>query len=144
MKKFIVIGNKNALRYKDVFLYVKNKEVTEGYTHIHNNEPHFYFEDECGNIMDVDISRWITNTAGTRGKIIEYVDKDISEYRKYDNYDAIEVGSVRDIPDNYYGVMGLPVGIFDWNLDEYDIIDKITPKIDGKSLFDRILIKRKK
>lgn len=143
MKKFIVIGNMNALRYKDVFSYVKNKVVLEGYTHIHNNEPHFYFEDGCGNIMAVDISRWITNIAGTRDKTIRYVDKDISEYRKYDDYDVIEVGSVRDIPDNYYGVMGLSVCIFDWNLDEYDIMGKIAPKIDGISLFNRILIKRK-
>lgn len=80
---------------------------------------------------------------------------DKEKYRRYDNYDAIEVSKVADIPMDYYGVMGVPItyiryhGGTDFNIvgiashggdSKYDLFK---PTIDGKQKFKRLLIKRK-
>ena len=71
-------------------------------------------------------------------------------YPKYDNYDAIEVSKVADIPKDYDGVMGVPITFLDkYNPEQFEIIGTSTagmpkgaPYVNGKRIYERILIRR--
>ena len=118
-KKFIIIGNKNAITYKEFFPLLKNNEVWIGY----NNVTDFMQPDNSikkfGNIG------WFTNIdiAKRHEKLILYKTYNPEEYPKYDNYDAINVDKVADIPVDYKGVMGVPITFLDkYNPEQFDII----------------------
>lgn len=106
-KKFLVIGNMNAATYKEIFPLFKNNQVWFGYTN-----PKIFItpdrtEKKFGNIL------WYTNLeSGKRHCRIDlkncYYGNENS-YPKYDNYDAIEVSKVVNIPKDYYGLIGVPV-----------------------------------
>ena len=73
------------------------------------------------------------------------------DYPKYDNYDAIEVSKVKDIPKDYDGVMGVPITFLDkFNPEQFEIIkfrkgdDDKDLSVNGKTPYFRILIKNKK
>lgn len=106
-KDFLIIGNMNAATYKEIFPLFKNNQVWFGYT-----SPKIFItpdrtEKKFGNIL------WYTNLeSGKRHcrtdlKNCYYGNE--SNYPKYDNYDAIEVSKVVNIPKDYYGLMGVPV-----------------------------------
>ena len=106
-KDFLIIGNMNAATYKEIFPLFKNNQVWFGYT-----SPKIFItpdrtEKKFGNIL------WYTNLeSGKRHYRIDlkncYYGNENS-YPKYDNYDAIEVSKVVNIPKDYYGLMGVPV-----------------------------------
>ena len=106
-KDFLIIGNMNAATYKEIFPLFKNNQVWFGY-----NSPKIFItpdrtEKKFGNIL------WYTNLeSGKRHCRIDlkncYYGNENS-YPKYDNYDAIEVSKVVNIPKDYYGLMGVPV-----------------------------------
>lgn len=118
-KQFLVIGNQNAITYKEIFPYIKNNQLWLGYNTPKNfRVPLDKVEDEkkqfeidgvvyqtFGNIC------WFTNLP--HKKRYEELDLDKSynetDYPKYDNYDAIEVSKVSDIPADYDGIMGVPI-----------------------------------
>ena len=67
------------------------------------------------------------------------------EYPKYDNYDAINVDKTCDIPDDYNGLMGVPITFLDkYNPKQFDIIDNLRPIVNGVFKYRRIIIKIKK
>ena len=106
-KDFLIIGNMNAATYKEIFPLFKNNQVWFGYT-----SPKIFItpdrtEKKFGNIL------WYTNLeSGKRHCRIDlkncYYGNE-NNYPKYDNYDAIEVSKVVNIPKDYYGLMGVPV-----------------------------------
>lgn len=106
-KDFLIIGNMNAATYKEIFPLFKNNQVWFGYT-----SPKIFItpdrtEKKFGNIL------WYTSLeSGKRHCRIDlkncYYGNE-SNYPKYDNYDAIEVSKVINIPKDYYGLMGVPV-----------------------------------
>lgn len=152
-KKFLIIGNKNAITYKDVFIKIKENKCWLGY------ESPSKFTDKDGEITNQvqGLCRWFTNlTHKKRNEILETIAKyDPYLYPKYDNYDAIEVSKVKDIPLDYEGVMGVPITFLDkYNPDQFEIIGQmVTTKIDefnfgypyinGKKIYARILIQNK-
>lgn len=106
-KDFLIIGNMNAATYKEIFPLFKNSQVWFGYT-----SPKIFItpdrtEKKFGNIL------WYTNLESRKRhcridlKNCYYGNE--SNYPKYDNYDAIEVSKVVNIPKDYYGLMGVPV-----------------------------------
>ena len=106
-KKFLVIGNMNAASYKEIFPLFKNNQVWFG-----NTSPKVFLtpdrtEKKFGNIV------WYTNLDNKkRHCCIPLKEKyygNEGKYPKYDNYDAIEVSKVVNIPCDYYGLMGVPV-----------------------------------
>ena len=106
-KDFLIIGNMNAATYKEIFPLFKNNQVWFGYT-----SPKIFItpdrtEKKFGNIL------WYTNLeSGKRHCRIQLKEKyygNEENYPKYDNYDAIEVSKVINIPYDYYGLMGVPV-----------------------------------
>ena len=106
-KDFLIIGNMNAATYKEIFPLFKNNQVWFGYT-----SPKVFItpdrtEKKFGNIL------WYTNLDNDRmHHRIELKEKycgNEGKYPKYDNYDAIEVSKVVNIPYDYDGLMGVPV-----------------------------------
>ena len=157
-KKFIIIGNQNAITYKEIFeLGVDNGgtkwfEVpdhyditTESRKKIENGKKFF----SMGSIM------WFTNLEHKKRNEYLTIYKKYCEikYHKYDNYDAINVNKVTDIPEDYAGAMGVPITFLDkYNPDQFYIlgneyslnIHKGRGYIDGKRMYSRIFIKNKK
>lgn len=110
-KKFAIIGNKNAITYKEIFPLLKDDKVWLGYT-----SPKEFMTPNGMTKKVNGLGRWWTNLdIKKRHEPLDlwrrYYD-DPSLYPKYDNYDAIEVPKVSLIPCDYEGVMGVPVTIF--------------------------------
>ncbi len=133
-KKFIIIGNKNAVTYKEVFPLFSQNKIWLGYRNI--NEDMWLIvpkEKECEKIIDGKrlkhiMACWFTNILTQKRKEILPLYKSYTpeEYPKYDNYDAINVDKVSDIPYDYDGVMGVPITFLDkYNPEQFDIIDGI-------------------
>ena len=135
-KKFLIIGNQNAITYKDVFSLIIRNEIWLGAS-IHNGDREFrvpndynissnYRYDEHGNkYVRVRGPRWFTNLdyRERHSDIVLVRHYTPEEYPKYANYDAIEVSKTADIPCDYYGEMGVPITFLDkYNPDQFEII----------------------
>lgn len=138
-KKFLVIGNINAVTYKEIFPLIRDNQVWFGYKF--NGTPmKFIVRDDyelrgsvCGYTEDgkryigVGGTCWFTNL--DHKKRHEELVRELSEnydperYPKYDNYDAINIDKVLKIPRDYYGVMGVPITFLGkYNPDEFEIV----------------------
>ena len=126
-KKFIIIGNQNAITYKDFFPLIKENKVWLGAS-IHSGDREFrvpddypiktsgYRIDEDGiKYIRVKGIRWWTNLdyPQRHDDLILYKKYNEEEYPKYDNYDAINVNVTADIPVDYKGIMGVPITFLD-------------------------------
>jgi hypothetical protein len=135
-KKFLVIGNTNAITYKEIFKLIKKDKLRTGYTNFNvgmfftvpDYWEKFHHVDEQGNKMvRVSTSCWFTNLEVKKHKedIIlykTYKGNEI-EYPRYDNYDAIEVSKVADIPIDCKEEMGVPITFVDkYNPRQFKII----------------------
>ena len=168
-KKFIIIGNQNAITYKEIFPLLKNNQMWLGVS-IHSGDREFripdYYEirskslriDEKGNkYLRVVGVRWFTNLdyPQRHEELVLYKRYTADEYPKYDNYDAINVNKTCDIPYDYDGAMGVPITFLDkYNPEQFTIIglDRYVEdnphfghrfKINNKETYARILIRRK-
>ena len=123
-KQFIIIGNTNALAYKEMFSLFKEDKIRTGYTNFNTGMffvvPEYYEKyhhlDEYGRkIARVSTSCWFTNLPVLRHKeeLVLYKKYTPEEYPKYDNYDAINVSSYNEIPVDYDDVMGVPITFLD-------------------------------
>lgn len=159
-KKFIIIGNKNSITYKEIFKLIKENRLWLGYRNI-NKDMWLILPDDEQNFEKIENGKkikhimacWLTNIETTKRyeKVILYKKYTPEEYPKYDNYDAINVDKVADIPADYDGVMGVPITFLDkYNPNQFEIVkfrkgnDERDLSINGKCPFFRILIKRKK
>ena len=132
-KQFVVIGNTNALAYKEVFNLFKQNKIRTGYTNF-NVGMYFYVPSDWEQyhklengrkMVRVSTSCWYTNLPVKKHmeKLILYKKYTESDYIHYDNFDAIEVGSYLDIPCDYYGYMGVPITFLDkYNPEQFKII----------------------
>lgn len=132
-KHFIIMGNTNALTYKEVFKLFKEDRIRTGYTNF-NVGMYFFVPNDCAKyhkIIDgkkmvrVSTSCWFTNLPVERHKEILPLFKkyDIEEYKKYYNYDAINVNTYTEIPYDYEGCMGVPITFLDkYNPEQFEII----------------------
>jgi len=146
-KKFLIIGNMNAVTYKEVFPLIKNNKIWYGVSitsgDLKFNVPNSYSLNvsDCGidennrKYIRVPGVRWFTNLDHgrshqplqlmTRADNIKFNKKlKGKEYQKYDNYDAIEVPYTDAIPSDYDGVMGVPITFLDkYCPEQFEIID---------------------
>lgn len=158
-KKFLIIGNMNAVTYKEVLPHIMANTVWLGHS-IHSGDREFripddypvtaysYRIDEDGNkFVRVKAVRWFTNLKSSKPiEILNLTQSYNSEkYPKYDNSDAINVNKTCDIPFDYYEEMGVPISFIDkYNPEQFEIIGLVQcPFVEGKALYKRILIKRK-
>ena len=134
-KKFLIIGNKNAITYKEIFKHIKENKLWLGCNNVKMFINNKMEEQHFGNVG------WFTNLEISKRNepLILYkkyygegeeAEKNKSDpnysnpdYPKYDNYDAIEVSKVVDIPCDYYGVMGVPITFLDkYTPRQFDIV----------------------
>lgn len=181
-KKFLILGNMNAITYKEVFPHLKENKMWAGYgfnmsmvyrspyTNLLDANRKFviskgYNPDD--NYIKVPAVNWFTNLETTKRNenLILYKKFTPEDYPKYDNYDAINVDKVSDIPYDYQGLMGVPITFLDkYNPQQFEIIDAInryalldvlntnddvksrkshTCNINGKATYFRLIIKRR-
>lgn len=127
-KKFLIIGNTNAIQCKEVWPLIKNNEVWLGVSSFNTGmyfgvpddfeyASTYKFDRERNGIKVSRVSSvcWYTNLEHSkRHKPLPlYKHYTPEEYKKYDNYDAIDVSKVSDIPVDYDGVMGVPITFID-------------------------------
>ena len=168
-KQFLIIGNVNAVSYKETFQMIKTGKMWLGAS-IHSGDREFgvpqdyplnaagWRQDENGNkFIRVKGVRWFTNLdyKERHEDLILYKSYSPEEYPKYDNYNAINVDKTSEIPMDYDGVMGVPITFLDkYNPDQFEIVGldryvEDNPKyghrftINGKETYARILIRRK-
>ena len=139
-KKFLIIGNINAISYKEIFKLIKENNAWLGVNMVRGisgfivpkNYELYGSEarvDEDGNrIVATNNCLWLTNldNAKRHEELILYKNYTPEEYPTYDNYDAINVDKTKDIPMDYKGAMGVPITFLDkFNPDQFEIIDGI-------------------
>jgi len=118
-KKFLIIGNKNAITYKEFFPLLKDDEVWIGCTNVKE------FLQPDGSIKKFGNIGWFTNldVAKRHEKLILWKHYTPKEYPKYDNYDAINVDKVNEIPCDYDGIIGVPITFMDkYNPNQFEIL----------------------
>lgn len=167
-KSFIVIGNQNAITYKEVFQYIRNNQLWLGYKFgdMKFRVPDYYAARPTRFWIDKKGKKW-----RSLGNICWFTNLDIQkrheeltlykkyspeEYPHYDNYDAINVNKTADIPCDYDGVIGVPITYLDkHNPDQFEIIGQMAstcideynfgyPYINGVKKYARILIRKHK
>jgi hypothetical protein len=136
-KRFLIIGNVNAITYKDIFPIIEENKLWLGPSISSGDRefqvPDTYPLDAAGSRVDEDGNkflrikgiRWFTNmdTAKRHEKLILYETYTPEKYPKYDNYNAINVDRVVEIPADFDGAMGVPITFLDkYNPDQFDIL----------------------
>ena len=121
-KKFLIVGHQNAITYKEVFPLIKENKIWLGYG-FKGAAGHFFspYEDVATagdhreNMIRVSGVNWFTNMEiPKRNEELDLVCRySPEEYPTYDNYNAIEVGKTADIPNDYEGIMGVPITFID-------------------------------
>lgn len=172
-KHFIIIGNMNATIYSEIFPLIKENRVWLGY-----NSGHFWFKvPDSYEIKKTDFKIDETGQKWRRmGNICWFTNLDIDKrhenlilfrlytpeaYPQYDNYNAVNVDRVADIPCDYNGYMGVPITFMSqYNPDQFELLGIMNtgelnsgiryentphgrPLLNGKELYLRILIRRK-
>lgn len=141
-KKFLIIGNMNALTYKEIFPLIRDNKLWYGAS-IHSGDRKFGVPDSypldaagCGidengqRYIKVKGVRWFTNLdyAARHEKLVLWKEYNLEEYPKYDNYDAININKYSEIPMNYDGVMGVPITFMDFYCPEQFEILGLAPE----------------
>lgn len=169
-KKFLIVGNINAISYKEIFKLIKENKAWLGvnmgrgisgfivpkHYELYGSEARL---DEDGNrIVATNNCLWLTNLDNPKRHedIILYKNYSAEEYPNYDNYDAINVDKTKEIPMDYKGIMGVPITFLDkFNPEQFEIIGQMAttkideynfgyPYVNGAKIYARILIKNKR
>ena len=138
-KNFIIIGNSNALHYKEIFPLIQNNKLWLGYKPISggmdmiipekvfdiNKVKKYKINEKGEKIVNVQGICWFTNieTKVRHEEIILFKSYNENDYIRYSNFNAINVNNVNDIPLDYYGYMGVPDSFLQrYNPDQFEII----------------------
>ena len=164
-KHFIIIGPDDAITYKEVFPLILNNRVWLGYSRpkaykilADKADPNDKAQYEVDGVVYKKFGKtcWYTNVEHKKRIVRIPLTKRYTpeEYPKYDNYDAIEVGSYKDIPVDYDGVMGVPISYLEhYNPNQFQIVGAYNyskdyngktwnAKLFGKYKYKRLLIKK--
>lgn len=165
-KKFLIVSPQSATGYKKIFNLIAQNKICIG----HTTPQKFYVPLEMNtnlktdnnkehNIVSLGFCYWLTNLPlnllyKKHLNCISILSEnfDIKKFKKYDNYDAINIDKIKNIPFDYDGVMGVPLNFLEYYHPNciFEIVgfrkgnDGKDLRINGKDLFTRILIKRKK
>lgn len=142
-KKFIILGNPNAIGYKEIFPLITTEKIWWGVkssggqnmyfiaspektAEVVSSKPQGSWWKEIDGVAHIGIKTvWYTNLEHSKRneKMILYKTYNPTDYPKYDNYDAIEVSKVKEIPLDYDGIMGVPVTFLDkFNPNQFEIV----------------------
>ena len=171
-KKFLIIGNQNNLTYKEIFNLVKENKiwtgVDNGGTKWFKVPEHYEIETETRiktengqKYFSMGSIYWFTNLDNRKRHedimlYKSYLGNE-NEYPKFDNYNAINVNKVADIPMDFKGAMGVPITFIDkYNPEQFEIlgIDRVLVeeatgkvsrfRINDKEIYARVIIKNKR
>ncbi len=170
-KKFIIIGNLNAITYKEVFSLIKENKVWLGasldgrniWFRIPNSYEKYHKIENGNKYAFVASTIWFTNLDHKKRheKLILHKKYNLEEYPNYDNYNAINVNKTKDIPIDYFGKIGVPITFLNkFNPEQFEIVDglnrysiidgptdetrgKYLSQVNGKPIYVRIVIKHK-
>lgn len=162
-KKFVIVGNQNAITYKEIFKLIQENKIWLGYG-FSGGAAHFinkYYTDYATagdhkeGMIRVSGVVWFTNLEIQKRHedliLYKTYHGNESAYPKYDNYDAININKTKDIPEDYSGDMGVPITFLDkYNPDQFEIVkfrkgdDDKDLCINGKCPYFRIIIRNKK
>lgn len=159
-KQFLIIGNMNAITYKEIFPLIKENKMWLGIS-LNGTKCSFIVNEEYEGkntfyengikYGKVNNAIWFTNLDHKKRheELLLYKKYNADEYPKYDNYNAIEVSKVAGIPCDYDGIMGIPITFLTkYNPKQFKIIkfrkgdDDKDLSVNGKCPYFRILIKR--
>ena len=173
-KKFLVVGNQNAITYKEVFSLIRDNKVWLGTksgdmkfvvpSHYELRNTRSWLDENGVNWRSLGNACWFTNIEHNKRhnhlelNTMEYnlksnngIIKNPCSYKKYDNYDAIEVPKTNAIPSDYTGTMGVPISFLEkYCPEQFEIVkfrkgdDNKDLSVGGKCPYFRILIKHKK
>jgi len=143
-KKFVIIGNKNAITYKEIFSLIKENKMWVGHTPMSTDMlfdvPKEYAKELVATKKEGSGYKIINGIVKGRAQAVWFTNLDISkrhedlilyktytgnedEFPLYDNYEAINVGKTKDILVDYSGIMGVPITYFDkYNPDQFEIL----------------------
>ena len=165
-KKFLLLGNINAITNKDIFSFIRDQKLWLGAT-IHSGDREFRVpndyplsatgtrEESGTKYIRVKGVRWFTNLPHDYKPILTLTKTlGTAQYQQYDNYDAINVNKVSEIPIDYQGKIGVPITYLDKHNGTYDILgldvqmqDNPRPNkrflLNGKETYARIIIQKK-
>ena len=159
-KSFLIIGNQNAFTYKEIFKLIRDNKIWTGYNMVKK------FNQPDGSIKTFGNVCWFTNldTIKRNEELVLTKNYDINIYPNYENYKAIEVDKIANIPNDYFEVMGVPITFLDkYNPNQFEILGHTSSSdisdaveelrtdskhrnrglINGKEKYDRVLIRRK-
>jgi hypothetical protein len=159
-KKFLIIGSLNAITYKEVFPLIKDNKIWLG---VSSGAKTYIKPDKT--LQTMGNTCWFTNLDHgrrhqplhlmTEAEVIKFGTK--KPFKKYDNYNAIEVSFVKNIPGDYDGVMGVPISFLDkYSPEQFEILGMDDhrlqypnwrgrgPDLNGKPVYRRVIIKHKK
>lgn len=136
MKDCLIIGPGAAMTYKEVYPLLRYKVLTVTERSIH-------FNPEAEDVR----CYWLTTLSRSVDMIRRQLTKTYNpqDYLHYDDYPAIECSNKSNIPIDYDGDIGVPITFFCWYPElDYEIVDgPLRPKINGKTKFPRLIIRRK-
>lgn len=175
-KKFLIVGNQNAITYKEVFSLIRENKLWLGFRFgdmkftvpdYYEPRPTRFWVDGTGRKWrSIGTGAWFTNLEHKKRheRFLPYKNYTPEEFPNYDNYDAIEVGKVVDIPQDYGGFMGVPITFLDkYNPAQFEIVGATESEgkgfsgglwrpesgiaqalVNGKKLYKRIFIRFRK
>ena len=132
-KQFLIVGNQNNVTYKELFSLIMQNKVWSG---VHSGGQKFEVPmtfERNNTYIDKDGKKyakfgnicWFTNLDHKKRheELDMYKHYSETEYKKYDNYDAIDIEKISDIPMDYDGVMGVPITfVFKYNPEQFEIL----------------------
>ena len=134
-KKFLIIGNQNAITYKEIFKLLKENKIWLGYKfgdmsftvpdYYEPRTTRFWIDESGQKWRSMGNICWFTNLdiPKRHEDLILYKTYNEEEYPKYENYNAVNVDKTAEIPCDYYDVMGVPITFMDkYNPDQFEII----------------------
>ena len=163
-KKFLIIGNMNAITYKEIFPLIKDDKLWLGVTRQGTGSMWFRIPEDApvqtgqktengARFQTIGNTAWFTNLDHSlrHEEIILYKNYSSEEYPKYDNYNAINVNKTTDIPMNYFGDIGVPITFLGkYNPEQFEIVkfrkgdDDKDLSVNGKCPYFRMIIRRRK
>lgn len=159
-KHFLIIGNINASNCKEIFPLVLKNQIWFGCTQPKEFALEFEKENQTNPIkkMKLGFARWYTNLENSKRneKLILCKKYSENEYQKFDDYDAINIDKLIDIPNDYFGKIAVPFSFLDkYNPKQFHILGKLSgskidqynlghPVINGQQKYQRIVIERVK
>lgn len=149
-KKFLVIGNKNAVAYRNIFSQIKNNKIWFGVRRWTGGMT-FITPDNSKKAVP---AIWFTNLEHLYAPAPISLKKSFNslEYKRYDNADAININRTADIPNDYLGIMGVPISFLErYNSYQFEILgldkdftyDKGAGMVSGQRIYTRIFIKKR-